>query len=617
MNAAEVIWRFKQRRLVSHERKFFTQKTPVFEIDTYKRAPESNLLFLGINFDNDSYGIGSDIELLGDYSYSKYRKRWHAAFQSSNDWPIYYSTDYNFSAADVPGDIRTNWELNRHYQFAVLAKSYFVTRDTANLGELNDLFKDWNKANPFMWGPEWASPMEMSIRSINWLFTAAFLQATGDESTSQLKEQLCDGAWVMASYVRNHYSRFSSANNHTIVEAAGVAIAAAVFNEQDWLEEALELLERETISQTYPDGVNKEQALHYQLFVMEALCLVIHVLRAAGKCFPEALNAQLQPMARYVRACCVDGGEYVEFGDNDDGIVLNLAQEKPCYSEYVMSLMSLELKSSCRWAENIRCCETLCWLYDRDRFDAVMAQSLAANKSVENFPGGGVAIVRSNDERLVIAFDYGPIGFGQLAAHGHADALSFQIYIDSKPIFVDPGTYIYNGNQEMRSYYRSTCAHNTVCIDGKDQSEMLGAFLWGKKANCKLLNFEQHEDGSVILTAEHDGYQPAIHRRTFEFDGKKTLTIKDEIYNDDNAQGAVRFALAPNTKCTVDNQEASIEFNGGQASLTFEGIDQCSLECTTARYSKTYGILEETKMLNVDALSSNTPLTTTIRLDSI
>lgn len=614
MNAAEVIWRLNQRHLVSCERKLFSQKTPVFEIDTYKRVPEANLSLLGINFNNDSYSFGSDIELLGDYSYSKYHKHWHAVFQNSSDWPVCYSPDYNFSAADVPGDIRTNWELNRHYQFAVLAKSYFVTRDAIYLAELNDLFLDWNKANPFMWGPEWTSPMEESIRLVNWLFAAAFLEASGDVKVQQLRSELCAGAWVMAAHVRKHYSRYSSANNHTIVEAAGVVVAASVFGKQDWVNEALELLEAEVALQTYPDGVNKEQALHYQLFVMEALCIVSHVLRAAGECFPETLIAQLQLMARYVRACCVGGGEYVEFGDNDDGIILSLGPCKPNYPEYVLALVSLEVGVGVRWDESVNCCETLNWLYSSEQIEAGSKMPLAVNKPVENFPDGGVAIVRSRNGRVVFAFDYGPIGFGQLAAHGHADALSFQMYIDGEPVFVDPGTYIYNGNQEMRSYFRSTCAHNTVCINDKNQSEMLGAFLWGRKANCKLLNFEQHEDGSVILIAEHDGYQPAIHRRTFEFDGEKTLTIKDEIYNDENAQGVASFVLAPNVKCVIDNQSVSITLNGKRVFLTFIGNNQCSLKCAKMHYSKAYGTLEETIMLVVKGLCSGAPLTTKITL---
>ena len=200
-------------------------------------------------------------------------------------------------------DIRINWELNRHRQFALLAKSFYVTKDKQYLNELFDLFEDWNDKNPFLYGPEWASPMEESIRLINWLISAAFLNAasksSGNVDAVALRDKLSSGAWAMAAHVRKHYSRYSSANNHTIVEAAGVGIAAAVFGETDWLDEASAILEIEIDEQTWSDGVNKEQALHYQLFVMEAICLFHWAAKAIGYSASSALIKRVKSMAKY------------------------------------------------------------------------------------------------------------------------------------------------------------------------------------------------------------------------------------------------------------------------------------------------------------------------------
>ena len=207
MSAGEVAWRFGQKRLSAHERRAFSKMEPVYAVDAYGRAPKANLSRLGIDFANDEFSVGADIELLGGYQYSEYRKRWHAAFQSLGDWPMRFAADYAFGDEGAPGDIRTNWELNRHRQFTLLAKSYFVTSTDDYFSELSDLFEDWNEQNPFMWGPEWASPMEESIRLINWLVTAAFLEAAGGEATDGLRRRLVVGAWVMAAHVRQHYSR--------------------------------------------------------------------------------------------------------------------------------------------------------------------------------------------------------------------------------------------------------------------------------------------------------------------------------------------------------------------------------------------------------------------------
>ena len=585
MSAGEVAWRFGQKRLSAHERRAFSKMEPVYAVDAYGRAPKANLSRLGIDFANDEFSVGADIELLGGYQYSEYRKRWHAAFQSLDDWPMRFAADYAFGDEGAPGDIRTNWELNRHRQFTLLAKSYFVTSTDDYFSELSDLFEDWNEQNPFMWGPEWASPMEESIRLINWLVTAAFLEAAGDEATDGLRRRLVVGAWVMAAHVRQHYSRYSSANNHTIVEMAGVAVAATVFGEHEWLDEALALLESEVAHQTHPDGVNKEQALHYQLFVMEGLCLVSHVLRTIGKALPASLVERLHSMASYVRACSVGGGKCVEFGDDDGGVILCLGPEKPCYSDYVLALVTLELELDCRWVEDVRCCETVDWLYGKRRLQSANALPLTQNASVESFPDGGVTIVRFDEGHGVLAFDHGPLGFGRLAAHGHADALSVQLYVDGEPVLIDPGTFIYNGDRRMRDKFRSTCVHNTVCVGGRDQSEALGPFLWGRKANVSGFALEECE-GCITMSAEHDGYSPVGIRRTVEVRGANVVII-DEVDGKQDAMTSWHLSFAG-----VEAGDRSTVFRL-QSGTSVRIEASAPLKSASFDYSPAYGVLAQ------------------------
>ena len=585
MSAGEVAWRFGQKRLSAYERRAFSKMEPVYAVDAYGRAPKANLSRLGIDFANDEFSVGADVELLGGYQYSEYRKRWHAAFQSLGDWPMRFAADYAFGDEGVPGDIRTNWELNRHRQFTLLAKSYFVTSVDGYFSELSDLFEDWNEQNPFMWGPEWASPMEESIRLINWLVTAAFLEAVGDEATDGLRRRLVVGAWVMAAHVRQHYSRYSSANNHTIVEAAGVAVAATVFGEHEWLDEALALLESEVAHQTHPDGVNKEQALHYQLFVLEGLCLVSHALRTIGKALPTSLVERLLSMARYARACSVGGGKYIEFGDDDEGVILCLGSEMSCYLDYVLALATLELESDCRWAEDVRCCETIGWLYGKRKLHSANALLLAQNASVESFPDGGVTIVRFDEGHGVLAFDHGPLGFGRLAAHGHADALSVQLYVDGEPVLIDPGTFIYNGDRRMRDKFRSTCVHNTVCVGGGDQSEALGPFLWGRKANVSGFALEECE-GCITMSAEHDGYSPVCIRRTVEVRGANVV-ITDEV---DGKQDAMTSWHLPFAGVEAGDRPTVFRLQSG-TSVRIEA--SAPLKSVSIDYSPAYGILAQ------------------------
>ncbi|PFD21568.1 hypothetical protein CN269_29675, partial [Bacillus thuringiensis] len=122
----------------------------------------------------------------------------------------------------------------------------------------------------------------------------------------------------------------------------------------------------------------------------------------------------------------------------------------------------------------------------------------------------GYSVINNKDTFLV--FDTGPLGFGGLAAHGHADALNIIYNYKNKPVLVEPGTYIYNIESEWRDYFRRTDVHNTLSVSGDNQSEMQGPFLWGKKANAILENVEKLENG-FLLKGKHDGYDSSIHHR--------------------------------------------------------------------------------------------------------
>src|ERR1051326_9532527 len=101
-------------------------------------------------------------------------------------------------------------------------------------------------------------------------------------------------------------------------------------------------------------------------------------------------------------------------------------------------------------------------------------------RSVHRFPDGGWTVWR--EAGLLVTFDHGPLGLGALAAHGHADALSVTIWRGTDGIAVDPGTFAYQEDAAARARCRGPPVHSTVHFGGRSQSEMLGPFLWGRRA---------------------------------------------------------------------------------------------------------------------------------------
>ena len=151
------------------------------------------------------------------------------------------------------------------------------------------------------------------------------------------------------------------------------------------------------------------------------------------------------------------------------------------------------------------------------------------------FPSGGYFISK-NKEKAHLIFDCGHLGYLSTSGHGHCDTLSFILSVNRKIFFSDPGTYVYHGNPEWRNYFKSTEAHNTIKIDGKNQSEITGAFIYGKKANTKIINSKISENEDEI-TAYHDGYKNLgiIHERKLIHNKKKReMIIIDNIISKKN-----------------------------------------------------------------------------------
>ena len=597
MSLPEISWRIEQKLLQKKEKnKYASARIPVTDhvFDPQLADHQPGTKNFHINFTNEYYSLNTAIRLLAGFKYEAHKKDWNAGFQTTNSWPDSFSYDLEYKQRDDIGDARTNWELNRHFQFALLAKDYAAGRDERFLHEFATLFSDWNRNDPFLHGIAWTSVMETAIRCSNWCYAYAFLDhADGPRS---LLDQLRIGMLNMTDYLTKHYSRYSSANNHLIVEAFAIGQSGILFEKQEWIDFAVKTLTREFSIQNFSDGVNKEQSLHYQAFFMEAVGLLMRLFQKNDIGIPAEWPEWLPRLSRYMADCCGDYGETVVFGDDDEGKILDLhgiPEEPHSYYQYVLGLMSLLLDEQYINLNTLDC-ETLRWLFTNDEWDRSSRKQKYIPPSVCCYKEGGVTILRSKDRKILIGIDHGPLGFGSICAHAHADALSFQLFAEGQPVFVDPGTYIYHCDLHARNAFRATRNHNTVYIEGKDQSEMLGAFLWGRKAQAKMIDNKEQDDGSVILTMQHDGYAPIIHTRTMEFDGDRSLIIQDGLSSITLRGAKVIFLLGPDCDAMATDDLVQLTVKGYEFRLKSKNI-----RAKTNEYSAEYGIKQPIKSIEV------------------
>src|SRR6202008_3705897 len=73
-----------------------------------------------------------------------------------------------------------------------------------------------------------------------------------------------------------------------------------------------------------PDGVNREQAVAYQQFVLEMLLACLLAGRANGQSFSGAYEARIESMMDFLASMMAAGATLPMFGDADDGVLLGL-----------------------------------------------------------------------------------------------------------------------------------------------------------------------------------------------------------------------------------------------------------------------------------------------------
>jgi len=443
---------------------------------------------------------------------------WHRDYRYGRQVERRFAGTMNIRDTAVVSDIKYVWEPSRHQHLSALA---FAANGGEQANYIVRALASWLDANPYLCGVHWTSSLELAERLVSWalLYPRIAEHVAGDEN---FRQRWLESIYLHLARIFRKLSLYSSANNHLIGELVGLFVGASCFDFwpecSEWRKHAQKLLEREIRLQVGEDGVDREQAMSYHLFVMELFLLAFVIGRKTESAFTEGYAQRLRAMTGFLDTVATSSGDLPWYGDSDDarGFVLSEAESGLQVTTQLAGLLFdeprwLRFNKAATAAARALVPELLCKLDHA-------AESAATSRDL--FPDAGLACVSSNDETVRLLMDFGPLGFTSIAAHGHADALSLWLAIGDEYFLVDAGTYAYHSHPEWRTYFRSTVAHNTACVDGQDQSEMAGRFLWRAKAHARLLRFEKNSE-QVTIEAEHDGYarlqDPVIHRRNVSF----------------------------------------------------------------------------------------------------
>jgi len=467
-----------------------------------------------------------DLEFPVDFEFD-----WHRDYRYEKQVERRFAGTLNIRDNAVVSDIKYVWEPSRFQHLSALA---YAGNAEQHADAIARALTSWLRENPYLSGVNWTSSLELGIRIVSWalLYPRIADQVARDEN---FRRQWLDSIYRHLARISRKLSLYSSANNHLLGELIGLFVGASCFNFwpecSAWRRLAQEKLESEILLQVGADGVNREQAMSYHLFTMEMLLLAFIVGNKTNAPFSAAYAGRLKAMAGFLDTVATPGGNLPWYGDSDDarGFVLS---ESESGLQVVMQLAGL-LFSDPRWLRFGKTPTAATSALLPELLGNLNYGSPTKATRRELFADAGLAHVRTDGGDVGLMMDFGPLGFTSIAAHGHADALAVWLSIGDEFFLVDAGTYAYHSHEEWRKYFRGTAAHNTARVDGRDQSEMKGRFLWGAKSNSRLLRFEENA-GLVMIEAEHDGYtrleDPVTHRRCVVFDRKTgNVSIEDSF----------------------------------------------------------------------------------------
>lgn len=449
------------------------------------------------------------------------------------------------------------WDLNRHTYFITLGRAYAYTGDGRYAHQCRSLLLDWLAHNPpRVDHPNWRSPLEVAIRISTWTWALYYFRDAPEFEDEALLACLsgieAHGRYLAAS-LEHHVP-----NNHLLLEAKALALAGILFPEfraaKRWHEVGLRTLWTEVLRQVYSDGVHGELATCYHRIIICELLEMLVLLENNNQPIPPEVLGRFSCMLDYEASITKPDGSIPLLGDSSlDDVLIRYAP----LSGGAVFLGRDDLAGTVLD-------EPTLWLVGPKRAERLSKQSNAKFPESRLFPKGGYAVMRHGwgEETMYLVFDCGPFGYPPAPGHGHADALSIELYANGCTLLLDPGVYGYFLGASWRNFFRSTRAHNTVVVDDQDQSRLLDTWRVYQPARTTLHRWITSHTLD-FADASHDGYirlcDPITHQRQILFVKGSYWVIVDRLEGSGRHHLDLLFHLPVGASATVDPASGAVD----------------------------------------------------------
>ncbi len=391
----------------------------------------------------------------------------------------------------LPSGEHQLWLYNLHYfdHAPALAWAHAKEGHPAAWPVLRDLVSQWIERCPVGAPIAW-DPYPTSVRIANWLRAYALL---GPELAADpaFARALRRSLYAQASFLERNLE-YHLLGNHLLENGRALLLAGLFFSTgraARWQAKGRKILWLGLEEQFLADGGHEERSPMYHQLMLELYQEVAAVLEARGERAPSILAARLPAMRRWLAEVVHPDGGLSLFNDAAFGVAPPPAETLGGRIEQSDGLVAL--------------------------------------------PASGYFVFRDRAEQRFLILDCGPIGPDHQPGHGHCDTLSFELSLAGERIVVDSGVGTYYGDPHRREYYRSTRAHNTVAVDGAEQSEIWAVFRVGRRA--RPLDVRRGDEGRSLawVAGSHSGYRRLpggiLHRRWVCWVDRRFWVVCDRV----------------------------------------------------------------------------------------
>jgi uncharacterized heparinase superfamily protein len=471
-------------------------------------------------------------------------------------------------------DMPKLWRYNLHY-------FDYLQHPQRSVESKSNLVSDWIEHNSQGTVDAWEA-YTASLRIVNWvkfflsLSAASMKNSTGAEGDTKgefhagLKHEWLKSLYSQAQWLEQNIEYHILAN-HYLKNGVALVFAGVYFEGVDadrWLRKGLRILREELKEQFLTDGGHYERSPMYH-----SICVVdyLDVLNLAQNS-PAAVSGEVADefigkvtaALEFLNGICFPDGTIPLFNDSAFGIAPTPHQ-----------------------------------IFDyAERVIGYKAPEPAKNLMVNAFSASGYYVCRKADDMIII--DCGQIGPDYQPGHAHCDTLSYELAIDGRRVVVDSGVCDYEPSQE-RAYARSTSAHNTVMVDGEEQSEMWGVFRVARRAKPIQGHIDKTGHESVLFEGAHDGYRrlsgKPIHRRRMSYDGQGSWMIRDLLEGSGTHRMESFVHFHPDCSLVPSGEGVFRIERDGELIAVIEALNTCRMEIQQGCYFPEFGLSQKNPVL--------------------